>query len=144
MKAQDLLILGALIGGAFLLYKFFAKGNESGGGGGGAFGLGDIDFSPGALEILRTYDTRGFTIGGVPAMNFTYVAPTTTKNAVIQALQGGADVYRVKRAGGSTRTDWVGVPKTGTRAAALTVGTPQQQIERYQTGPKIVAGRKVM
>lgn len=143
MKTNDLLLLAGLGVGAFFLWRLFAKGSETGGGG-GAFGGGDMwNLSEEAQRILGTYDTRGFTIGGVPAMNFTYVAPSSTKNAVIQALQGGATVYSVKRAQ-SSRVDWVATPKTGKLAAALTVGTPAQQIERYQTGPKIVAGKKVM
>ena len=145
MKSQDWIVIGGLALGAFLLWRLFAQGKESvDGGGAGGYGGGLFEPSSYAQEILRAYDTRGFTIGGMPAMDFTYVAPTSTKNAVIQALQGGATVYSVKKAGGSKQVSFVAVPKTGTKAAALTVGTPSQQIERYQTGPKIVAGKKVM
>ena len=150
MKSNDLLLLGGLALGAFLLWRLFA-GKASGDGGGGIMGqegflypdsIGPL--SPGAAQLIGTHDTRGFTVGGVGVTGGGYIAPTSTKNAVIQALQSGATVYGVKKAGGSKRVDWVAVPQTGTRAAALTVGTPSQQIERYMTGPKIVAGKKVM
>ena len=144
MKSKDLIVIGGLLVGAYFLFRMFqGKSAEGGGGGGGSLTDWFPELSQEAQTIINSYDTRGFTLGGVPAMDFTYVAPSSTKNAVIQALQGGATVYSVKRAQ-SNRVDWVGVPKTGTRAAALTVGTPSQQIERFITGPRIVAGKKVM
>jgi hypothetical protein len=129
MKTEHLL----LIGGACLLGYFLWKQSTGeafdwfGGGGGGGGGLGDSngigpDTTP---SFTGGGGYRGYTnsgTGGAPAAyEVTTVAPMTTK---------------VQMTGGNLNT-FQSVPGS-TRAALITVGTPAQQIQQFNTAPKVV------
>jgi hypothetical protein len=148
MKTEDLLLLG--IAGFAIYYFFFKKdgladwGSGGGGGGGGGGGMPPVPQNPPptAPPAAPPY-LPPFTPGGVGAYGKTYIAPPSTKAAVVQALQGGATVYLHKQALGK-RVDVIAIPKTGKLAALLTVGSPAKQIQKYATAPRIFKGKKVM
>lgn len=131
MKTSDLLLIGgACLLGYFLWKQSTGEGFDlSGfGGGGGGGGLGDTDVSPGeSLPFGGGTDAgyRGYTntgTGAAPAAyEVTQTAPMTTK---VQLTGGRISVFQ--SAPGSTR------------AGLITVGTPAQQIQQFNTAPKIV------
>ena len=139
MKTEDLLLLGAA---GIALYFFLTKGGSlipDGGGGGGGSSNYEI---PGAKNY-DAGDGNYFTPGGVGVYGGGYVAPTSTRNAVVQALQSGATVYGHKMGlsgvGGSRRVSWIAEPTSGKLMASL--ATTAQQ---YQIAPRVYHGKKVM
>jgi hypothetical protein len=139
MKAENLILLGAVgIALYFYLKKSGLLDSIGGGAGGGSTNTPLIDQ---LLSELKT--DHYFTPGGVGAYGGSYVAPATTRDAVVQALQSGATVYSHKMgltgAQGQRKTSWISIPQTGKLAASLAV-TSQQ----YQIAPRIYKGKKVM
>ena len=123
MKTNDLILIGALGLGAYLLFKMLGQGSGTSNGGGG--GWSTVPYiQPSVVPVVQPY-----------------VEPKTQQQAVVQAQQAGATVYTRKV--GSYRP-YVAVKEKSTRAALLTVGTPEQQIQQYNVAPRIVMGRKVM
>jgi len=127
MKTENLIILGALAIGGYLLWKsgalnsFFGEGFPSGGGGSGGGGSGGGNGGGGSGGGgYRGYTDPG-TGPGPAAYEVTTVTPMTTK---------------VQMTGGNLNT-FQNVP-TSTRAALITVGTPTQQIQQFNTAPKVV------
>lgn len=123
MKTEDLLILG--IGALAIYYFFFREGAAAGGGGGGGYVPA---IPPNAIPMG----------GGEFPIGYT----TPTKYVVTQTAP---TITAVQPVGGRT---YVFQAAGGTRAGMITVGTPAQQIEQFQTGPKIIkvfgVSKKVM
>jgi hypothetical protein len=128
MKTENiLLIAGACLAGYFLWKQYNGEGLDWFGGGGGGGGLGEtgndgplIPSPPSGGGGYRGYTNTGQ--GSAPASyEVTTVLPMTTK---------------VQMTGGRLNT-FQSVPGS-TRAALITVGTPTQQIQQFNTAPKIV------
>jgi hypothetical protein len=127
MKGQDLILIGALCLGGYFLYKYLSGGEwDLFGGGGGGGGLGETgNDGPLQMPSFNPGGNRGYTnagTGGSPAAyEVTTTSPMTTK---IQLTGGRISAFQ-------------SVPGS-TRAGLITVGTPAQQIQQFNTAPKII------
>jgi len=127
MKISDLLLIGGLCLGGYFLYKQMTGGDwdlpNFGGGGAGGDGdgfLGGGDQVPSYAPFPRGGTNTG-TAGAPASYEVTNIIPTTTK---VQST--GGRTYVFQSAPGSSR------------AGLITVGTPAQQIQQFNTAPKVV------
>lgn len=142
MKTSDWLMIGALGIGAYFLLKMFSGSTQATNGGSG--GWIPFDATPQVLvgNGFPTIDpNKPLAVQNLPP----YVAPVTPVQAVAQAQKAGATVY-VRPVGSIQQT--VAVKQTPTRAALLTVGTPEKQIQQFNVAPRLIkvggVTRKVM
>jgi hypothetical protein len=113
--------------------------------------INQADYKPGSVVIVPIQNTIPSTTGG---RNFPTVIPIDRTYRAPQAAPAYQPPLKIQNVFGfpvvphldatASKKASIAVPATGNKAALITTGTPTQQIQQYNTAPRIYQGKKVM